>query len=673
MNPLFKLIVLVFMLTLGSTALAAGLPAPSGELIKRGQYLSHLGDCVACHTDKGGKPMAGGLELKTPFGALYSTNITPDKATGIGGYSFEQFDRAMRKGIAADGHNLYPAMPYPSYSKMSPEDMQALYQYLNFGVAPVEIENLQSQMKWPYNIRWGLSFWNILFGGGKPFSADATQTNEWNRGAYIVQGLGHCGSCHTPRGILFEEKAMSQEGSSGRYFLAGSTVDSWHAVNLRNLWSASEIVAFLKTGRNQHATAYGAMTEVIGLSTQHFTDQDLTAMAVYLKSLSNEGEKPSQPIVPIEKTQLYKTVDGLAYVQFCSTCHRDDGKGVSNLFPPLAGNKSILSEDPTSVIHVVLSGWRSAETKTHTRAVGMPEYGSLSDQELAGIITFIRSSWGNASSAVTADQVATARGQIHLEAQSSTKFVTPRFSKMLDKSNSGQLVYGMRLMSETGVLLPGNVGNSLNCSSCHTNAGTVAQASPFVGVAAQFPAYAPRAGKMIDLEDRINGCFKRSMNGKALAKDSVEMKAMVAYMKWVNGSYKKDELIPGRGVGKIDKTLIPETANGKVIYQAQCTVCHGANGEGVKQSDGRYVFPMVWGDESFNLGAGMARTYTAAAFIKQNMPMGHSTKFPLGQGGSLSDQEAVDVAEYFTHMGRPDFSDKTKDWPEGGKPKDARY
>ena len=322
---------------------------------------------------------------------------------------------------------------------------------------------------------------------------------------------------------------------------------------------------------------------------------------------------------------------------------------------------------------MVLSGWRSAETKTHTRAVGMPEYGSLSDQELAGIITFIRSSWGNASSAVTADQVATARGQIHLEAQSSTKFVTPRFSKMLDKSNSGQLVYGMRLMSETGVLLPGNVGNSLNCSSCHTNAGTVAQASPFVGVAAQFPAYAPRAGKMIDLEDRINGCFKRSMNGKALAKDSVEMKAMVAYMKWVNGSYKKDELIPGRGVGKIDKTLIPETANGKVIYQAQCTVCHGANGEGVKQSDGRYVFPMVWGDESFNLGAGMARTYTAAAFIKQNMPMGHSTKFPLGQGGSLSDQEAVDVAEYFTHMGRPDFSDKTKDWPEGGKPKDARY
>jgi len=244
---------------------------------------------------------------------------------------------------------------------------------------------------------------------------------------------------------------------------------------------------------------------------------------------------------------------------------------------------------------------------------------------------------------------------------------------MLDKSNSSQLTYGMRLMSETGTLLPENVGNSLSCSSCHTNAGTVAQASPFVGVAAQFPTYAPRAGKIIDLEDRINGCFKRSMNGKPLAKDSNEMKAMVAYMKWVNGPYKKDQEVPGRGVGKIDKTLMPSIDNGKDIYQAQCAVCHGSNGEGVKQSDGRYVFPMVWGEESFNLGAGMARTYTAAAFIKQNMPMGHSTKFPLGQGGGLSDQEAVDVAEYFSHMGRPDFTEKTKDWPNGGKPKDARY
>jgi thiosulfate dehydrogenase len=265
------------------------------------------------------------------------------------------------------------------------------------------------------------------------------------------------------------------------------------------------------------------------------------------------------------------------------------------------------------------------------------------------------------------------RDQLQLDTASKTKFVTPRFSNMLDKTNSGQLVYGMRLMSETGILLPEHVGNSLNCSSCHTNAGTVANASPYIGVAAQFPAYAPRAGKIIDLEDRINGCFKRSMNGKGLAKDSTEMKAMIAYMNWVKGPYKKGDQIPGRGIGKIDKTLVPNVDNGIVVYQAQCAVCHGNNGEGVKKADGRYAFPMVWGDESFNLGAGMARTYTAAAFIKQNMPMGHNTKFPLGQGGSLTDQEAVDVAEYFSHMGRPDFTDKNKDWPNGEKPKDARY
>lgn len=673
MQQLFKAIFVAIALAHSIHSVAIEPSKSIDASIKRGEYLSHLGDCVACHTDKGGKPMAGGLELKTPFGSLYSTNITPDKATGIGKYSFEQFDKAMRKGVAADGHNLYPAMPYPSYSKMSAEDMQSLYQYLMLGVAPVEKANLQSQMKWPYNMRWGLSFWNILFGGSKPYTLDSTQTVQWNRGAYIVQGLGHCGSCHTPRGLLFEEKAMSQDGSNGKYFLSGSTVDNWHAVNLRNLWTVPEIASFLKTGSNQHATAYGAMTEVIGLSTQHFTDEDLTAIAIYLKSLSSEDGKQTQLILPIEKSQLYKSSEGLGYVQFCSTCHRNDGRGVAKIFPPLAGNKSILSEDPTSVIHVVLSGWKSAETKTNHRIVGMPEYGSLSDSELAGIITFIRSSWGNSAPAVSVDQVKAVRGQLNLSSQATTKFVTPRFSNMLEKSNSGQLVYGMRLMSDTGVLLPNNVGNSLNCSSCHTNAGTVANASPFVGVAAQFPTYAPRAGKIIDLEDRINGCFKRSMNGKALEKDSNEMKAMVSYMKWLNGPYKKDDVNPGRGIGKIDKTLTPDLNNGKVVYQAQCAICHGSNGEGVKQSNGQFVFPMVWGDESFNLGAGMARTFTAAAFIKQNMPMGHNTQFPLGQGGSLSDQQAIDVAEYFSHMGRPDFTGKDKDWPNGGKPKDARY
>lgn len=670
----------VFGLVFGfSSALMAAnnLDQTQNESVRRGQYISTLGDCAACHSTPGGKPMAGGLELKTPFGKLYSTNITPDKKTGIGNYTFEQFDRAMRKGVAADGHNLYPAMPYPSYAKINHEDMQALYAYIMNGVEPVEQANKANDMKWPFSIRSGLSLWNKLFLDEKPFVEDKSKSAEWNRGAYIVQGLGHCGSCHTPRGIAFQEKAMSQAGDSGSKFLAGSTVDAWHAVSLRDIWTEGEIVEFLKTGRNQHATAYGTMTEVVGLSTQHFTDADLQSMAMYLKSLpaanNSKGalsKTASAPQPAGEK--LYKTAGGLGYDQFCSTCHRKDGMGVTGLFPPLAGNRSILSDDPTSAIHVTLSGWKSASTKGQPRVVGMPEFGNLTDDELADIITFMRTTWGNQASHVTAAQVKKVRDQIELTKQEGSKFNTPRFASMLETANADQVIYGMRLMTETKALLPDNVGNGLNCSSCHLNGGTVAKASPFVGVAAQFPRYAARAGREIDLQDRINGCFKRSMNGKPVPKKSNEMQAMVAYFKWMNNGYKMDEKIPGRGIGKIDNSIVPDPKNGKKIYEAQCAVCHGSKGQGVQKPDGSFVFPAVWGDDSFNIGAGMARTYTAAAFIKSNMPMGHSTKFPLGHGG-LSDQDAVDVAEYFSHIKRPDFAEKSKDWPNGEKPKDARY
>lgn len=662
-----------------STSILAAPPAAyqDADLVKQGAYISKLGDCVACHTKEGGKPMSGGLELKTPFGKLYSTNITPDKKTGIGSYTFAQFDRAMRQGVAADGHNLYPAMPYPSYAKMTDGDMRALYTYIMQGVEPVEAANKASDMRWPFSMRWGLGLWNKMFLDDKPFVVDNSKSGEWNRGAYLVQGLGHCGSCHTPRGIAFQEKTMSQAGKRGQLFLAGSTVDAWHAVSLRDIWTEKDIVEFLKTGQNQHATAFGTMTEVIGLSTQHFTDADLQAIAVYLKSLpaaAKQEAKSSQAAVSPKPVgdQLYKTAGGLGYDQFCATCHRKDGLGVPGLFPPLAGNRSILSDDPTSAIHVTLSGWKSASTKDKPRVVGMPEFGSLTDDELADIVTFMRSAWGNQGSHVTASQISKVRAQLELAKPETTKFSTPRFANMLETANADQVVFGMRLITETKALLPNNVGNGLNCSSCHLNGGTVAKASPFVGVAAQFPRYAARPGREIDLEERINGCFKRSMNGKPVPKKSKEMQAMVAYFKWMNNGYKMDEKIPGRGIGKIDNTIVPDPANGKKLYQTQCAVCHGVNGEGVQKPDGSYVFPAVWGDESFNIGAGMARTYTAAAFIKSNMPMGHSTRFPLGHGG-LSDQEAVDVAEYFSHIKRPDFPEKMNDWPKGDKPKDARY
>ncbi|HEY8708351.1 MAG TPA: c-type cytochrome, partial [Burkholderiaceae bacterium] len=233
-------------------------------------------------------------------------------------------------------------------------------------------------------------------------------------------------------------------------------------------------------------------------------------------------------------------------------------------------------------------------------------------------------------------------------------------------------VRGMRLHLDTKELLPQNVGNQLNCTSCHLNAGTVADGSPFVGVSAFFPGYAPRAGRVITLADRINGCFLRSMNGKPIPVESADMKAMTAYFDWMKGETRPEDKVAGRGVGKIDPKIKPDVENGKKVYAAQCAVCHGKDGEGLTTADGRLVYPPLWGDQSFNIGAGMARTYTAAAFVKRNMPIGFHEKFPLGQGG-LSDQEAVDVAQYFTHQPRPDFAGKVKDWPKDPKPADARY
>lgn len=650
--------------------------AADASVIERGRYLARAGDCVACHTAEKGVSMAGGRALETPFGKLYSTNITPDRETGIGKYSLAQFDRAMRKGVAADGHNLYPAMPYPSYARMTSEDMKALYAYLMEGLPPVKQANRPSDMHWPFSMRWGLSLWNWAFLDATPYKADATKDAVWNRGAYLVQGLGHCGACHTPRGLAFQEKAMSEAGPKGRHFLSGETVEHWRALSLRGLWTADDTVQFLKTGQNRFAAASGNMAEVIMHSTQHLKDDDLVAMATYLKSLPpGENELPA-PGVPRKVVagglpeQLYSSRGGLGYVQFCVDCHRQDGSGVPKVFPPLAGNPTVAAKDPSTLVHIVLTGGQTVPTAAHPRVFAMPGFARLKDSELAEILSFVRASWGSGTAVSTA-QVRKMRAALDPKVDTST-FETPRLADMLGSPNARQLVRGMRLHLETRDLLPQHVGNALNCTSCHLNAGTVADGSPFVGVSAFFPSYAPRAGRVINLEDRINGCFRRSMNGKPLPPESADMKAMVAYFDWMKRETKPEDKVPGRGVGKVDRTLQPNADNGKKIYADQCAVCHGNDGEGLRQADGRYIYPPLWGDASFNIGAGMARTYTAAAFVKRNMPIGFHGKFPLGQGG-LSDQDALDVAEYFSHQPRPDFPDKVKDWPKDKKPGDARY
>jgi thiosulfate dehydrogenase len=669
-------VALILLLATPLLASANGAP-PDGDAVNRGEYVARLGDCGACHTAANDQPFAGGKEINTPFGVIHSTNITPDASTGIGSYTFEQFERAMREGVAADGRNLYPVMPYPSFAKMNEQDMRALYAYLTRGVTPVKRANMDNDLKWPFSMRFGLSAWNMAFLDRQEYRPDPAKSAQWNRGAYIVQGPGHCGACHTPRGIGFQEKAMGQEGTDGPSYLSGSVIDAWHAPSLRRVWPAPEVAEFLKTGRNRHAAAYGTMTEVIHFSTQRFTDADLTAVGDYLASLS-VGEVAS-PVAKVPATtpqqlahELYKTRGGLGYVQFCSGCHRLDGGGVADLFPPLAENSSVQAEDPSSAIHVVLSGWKSAETERFPRGFWMPRFSSLTDQELAEILTFVRANWGNRGTPVTSEQISKLRGAIVLKAEEPSAFVTPRFADILQSPQADQIVYGMRLNLETKALLPGQVGDELACGSCHLNAGTVAKGSPYVGLSALFPAFQPRAGKIIDFKDRINGCMRRSMSGQPLDKGSPEMLAMVAFADWMKGNAQPKDAIPGRGIGKISDTIVPNAANGEQVYRNQCAVCHGDHGEGRTQADGTHVFPPLWGDASFNIGAGIARTYTAAAFVKSNMPIANSAKFPMGQGG-LTDQEAVDVAEYFTHMPRPDFPDKVKDWPSGGKPKDSRY
>jgi thiosulfate dehydrogenase len=248
-------------------------------------------------------------------------------------------------------------------------------------------------------------------------------------------------------------------------------------------------------------------------------------------------------------------------------------------------------------------------------------------------------------------------------AQTAPVFKAPDEASIPSGPRGAAIAAGKLLLTETHLRLPNNVGNGLTCTNCHLTGGTVAQASPWVGIWGVFPEYRSRSGRLISLQERVNDCFERSMNGKPLAFSSEEMNNILAYMQWLSGGVPTGVSVKGRGFGPIDQKLTPDSAHGKQVYAEKCASCHGAAGEGLKNG-AAYAFPPLWGPASFNDGAGMARTYTAAAFVKHNMP--------LGQGGTLSDQDAVDVAQFFTHQPRPVFAGKDKDWPKGDRPKDAR-
>ncbi|MBB5399473.1 c-type cytochrome [Paraburkholderia youngii] len=392
---------------------------PSVELIQRGEYVARLSDCVACHSTPESAPFAGGLEMATPMGSIFATNVTPDPQTGIGRYTLADFDRAVRHGVASDGHRLYPAMPYPSYAKLSDDDLRALYAYFMHGVQPVHAANRSSDIRWPLNMRWPLALWNAVFTASAPYQAKTSGNADmqWNRGAYLVQGPGHCGSCHTPRGWAFNEKALDEVSP---LFISGSVLDGWYAPSLRadhntglGRWSEADIYQFLKAGRNPHAVVFGSMTDALNNSTQFMTDQDLQAIAHYLKSLPGDANRDGAPWTydaasdrTLAADERLKIPGAQTFLAKCSFCHGQNGRGQGQWIPPLAGNASSMTSENASSINVTLNGSARVVANGVPDSYRMPPFrNQLSDEEIADVLSFIRTSWGNRGGAVKPEEV----------------------------------------------------------------------------------------------------------------------------------------------------------------------------------------------------------------------------------------------------------------------------
>ncbi len=419
---------LVMLVAMAENVADAAEQAPSPELIARGAYVARIGDCAGCHTaPKGGAPYAGGLGVNSPFGTIYSSNITPDPELGIGKYSYEDFVRVMREGVAPGNKGLYPAMPYASFVKMNEDDLRALYAYMMHGVPPVHYKPPPTDVSFPFNQRWALRVWRWAIAPKKVFEPRPERDATRNRGAYIVQGPGHCGACHTPRGLAYQERGYDE---SSKTYLSGAVTDNWYAMNLRGdpgsglgRMSTEEIASFLKTGHGGDKTiAFGTMVQTIEDSLQYLSDDDLTAIATYLKTLPATGAAdgtfdPSLAPPGRLKTRAPDTPPGqgaAVYATFCAQCHLDTGQGVPKAFPRLAGNPAVISEDTTSLIRLIVEGGNSPDTQHGPPRQNMPGFaGRLSDLQIGQVLSYIRSSWGNDARPVTTNDVASFRSKIH--------------------------------------------------------------------------------------------------------------------------------------------------------------------------------------------------------------------------------------------------------------------
>ncbi|HEV8108171.1 MAG TPA: cytochrome c [Burkholderiales bacterium] len=384
----------------------ARVASPTTQVIARGEYLARAGDCVACHTEPTGKPFAGGRAMPTPFGNIYVPNITPEDETGIGLWSADDFYRAMHTGVTRNGTLMYPAMPFASYTKVTREDCDAIFEYLQ-SVTPVKQKNRPHDLRFPFNRRDLLVGWRALYFKEGEYQPDPTQSTQWNRGAYLVQGLGHCSMCHTAINAL--------GGSREAQAFEGGMIpnQNWYAPSLTSNreaglaeWSIKDIMDLLQLGVSKRATVYGPMAEVTYNSLQYMTDEDAEAMAVYLKTLpqrDSEGPPPSsarlvQPSVMESGRRNYE--------KQCAMCHGSEGKGFPPAFPPLAGNQSITMSSPVNSIRMVLNGGYPPGTRKNPRPHGMPPFSHiLNDEEAAAVVTYIRVAWNNTGTPVTPAQV----------------------------------------------------------------------------------------------------------------------------------------------------------------------------------------------------------------------------------------------------------------------------
>jgi len=393
-----------------TAASAGGIDDQSFDQIERGHYLTIVGDCAACHTLPGsGHSFAGGRPIETPFGEIIAPNITPDPETGIGAWTDQEFINALTKGTGRNGMHLYPAMPYNYYTKVTRDDALAIRAYLKTVPA---VQNLvhADQLPFPFSIRQSMIAWNMLFFSESPFQPSADKSAEWNRGAYLTEGLAHCGACHTPKNFLGGDKTSER--------LRGYPLQGWFAPNITNDqrlglggWSVDEVAGYLKTGHNRTSAATGPMSETLNLSTSRMTDADLHAIAAYLKD--QLGAQPSPPAPPPAPDQSVMNKGAQIYADECAGCHKSNGEGAANLFPALNGSATVQQIDPASLLHVVLRGARSVATTPAPTAPAMPPFAwVLNDDQVAAVLTYIRNSWGNAAPAVSASDAGKARGDL---------------------------------------------------------------------------------------------------------------------------------------------------------------------------------------------------------------------------------------------------------------------